>query len=124
MHRAIPGARVQLNGPAPALDMSPLKLRRPADYPICWPYALTKIPADLWAAWYAANAQSDLVLSRSVFALKTEDDAKAACRELEEEPTGLEEVDADNPTRRAGYGGEIRELKGLPVKVAKGDRAK
>lgn len=121
--KPIEGAEVVLNGPAPAMDMSPIKLRRPADFVIAWPFALTKVPHDFWQAWYSANKDSDLIKNRQVFAFKTENDVKSAARELEKERTGLEQIDTDTPTKWAN-GDEIRELKSLSnLKLTKADKA-
>jgi hypothetical protein len=119
-YRPIEGAEIVLNGPGIANDMTPLKVRQQPDFTIVWPYALTLVPSDFWNRWHKDNKDTDMVRNRQIFAFKAENDAKSAARELEREPTGLSEIDPDQPGKRAD-GTEIRELSGLKVKVEKGD---
>lgn len=55
-------------------------------------FGLTKVPADLWAAWRKAYADNPIVVSKAVFEAKKEEDAIAKGKELQSEKTGFEQM--------------------------------
>lgn len=63
-------------------------------------YAITSgVPKNLWDAWLAQNAGSDLVRNKLVFAHEKADAAMGFSREHAENKSGLERIDPTKPSR-------------------------
>lgn len=57
----------------------------------------TNVDADFWAEWKAANQSSDLLKSNALFEAKSDSDAKAIAKEVNDEKTGFEKMPQKAP---------------------------
>lgn len=86
-----------------SIDLGKMAGGIPPEHQIIGGFGLTSgIPRDFADEWFAQNAQSALVRNKIVFMERNENEARAHARDYASLQSGLQPVDPNDPSTRAG----------------------